>query len=312
MVAGGSRFSRSSAVRLYGMDPVGPGEQLASVQFVAAELDLAATLDSGQAFRLERLSGGWEGVVGRRWVRLSQRGGVVEASAVGAAGDWGWIRDYLGLDVDLSGVYRSFPRDAALEAAVRACRGLRLLRQDPWECLASFLLSSTKQIRQIRQVVALLCERAGGLVEVPVGHGTVHAFPTAAEVVQVGEEVLRGCRMGFRAPHLMAAAEAVVEGRVDLAGLSAVPLEEGRERLMRLPGVGPKIADCVLLFSCGQARAFPVDVWVARSLCANYFGGETVPLPQLRAFAAAHFGPWAGYAQQYLFHYTRLGGGDSG
>jgi len=219
---------------------------------------------------------------------------------------------------------------------VAACRGLRVLRQDPWECLASFILSSTKQIVQIRQIVALLCERFGepittNLVAADVSRRTFslqevsadsrprlrfggsglnknhlfHSFPTAERLASAAEAELRACKMGFRAPHLLAAARQIAGGRFDLERLRHLPLAGAREELMKLRGVGGKIADCVLLFACGFDAAFPVDVWVERALRELYFPRRRVSDKRLRHFAATHFGPHAGYAQQYLFHYMR-------
>jgi N-glycosylase/DNA lyase len=180
------------------------------------------------------------------------------------------------------------------------------LRQDPWECLASFLLSSTKQIPQIREGVRLLCERFGEAVEGPVDGGRVFAFPTAPALAGVSESLLRECRIGFRAKYLKGTAEVVAGGGLSLEDVGALPLEQARERLVALPGVGPKIADCVLLFAYGYPRAFPVDVWVMRALRELYFPGRRPPMARLKRFSETHFGPQAGYAQQYLFHHVRM------
>jgi N-glycosylase/DNA lyase len=190
-------------------------------------------------------------------------------------------------------------------AAVLACRGLRLLRQDHWECLASFILSSTKQIVQIRQIVGLLCERYGLPLAVPEGQPAAFSFPSAARLAQVNETELRACKMGFRAPYLLAAAHAIAGGRLDLSRLSVLPVEAARDELMKLPGVGRKIADCVLLFAYSFPSAFPVDVWVMKALRELYFPRRRIGLTRLHHFAATHFGPHSGLAQQYLFHYMR-------
>jgi N-glycosylase/DNA lyase len=192
-----------------------------------------------------------------------------------------------------------------MRAAVAACRGLRLLRQDPWECLASFILSSTKQIVQIRQIVALLCERYGEPLAVAPAYPPAFAFPCPARLARTTEAELRACKMGFRAPYLLATARLVANGQFDLARLQSMPIEIARAELMQLPGVGRKIADCVLLFAYGFQSAFPVDVWVLKALRQLYFPHRRVTPQRLHRFAAAHFGPRAGYAQQYLFHYMR-------
>ena len=219
--------------------------------------------------------------------------------------DWTWLTDYLQADVDWSGVVRTFPDDEPMRAAVAACRGLRLLRQDPWECLASFILSSTKQIVQIRQIVSLLCERYGEPLAVAPAYPSAFAFPCPARLARTTEAELRACKMGFRAPYLLATARLVANGQFDLARLQSMPIEIARAELMQLPGVGRKIADCILLFAYGFQSAFPVDVWVLKALRQLYFPHRRVTPQRLHRFAAAHFGPRAGYAQQYLFHYMR-------
>jgi N-glycosylase/DNA lyase len=183
---------------------------------------------------------------------------------------------------------------------------LRLLRQDPWECLASFILSSTKQIVQIQQIVALLCEKFGEQLMVPQNQRRVYCFPLPGRIAEADESELRTCKMGFRAPNLIASAQMIADGTVDLDRLSALTVGEARDALLRLPGVGPKIADCVLLFAYGFQSAFPVDVWVMKALRRLYFPRRRVSLKRLHTFAATHFGPNAGYAQQYLFHYARV------
>jgi N-glycosylase/DNA lyase len=205
----------------------------------------------------------------------------------------------------LTEVTRTFPDDEPMRAAVAACRGLRLLGQDPWECLASFILSSTKQIVQIRQIVTLLCERYGEPVAVTPGCPPTFAFPCPARLARATEAELRACKMGFRAPYLLETARSVASGQFDLTRLQALPIETARTELMHLPGVGRKIADCVLLFACGFQSAFPVDVWVMKALRQLYFPRRRVSPQRLHRFAATHFGPRAGYAQQYLFHYMR-------
>jgi N-glycosylase/DNA lyase len=245
------------------------------------------------------------GVVAGRCVTLRQKGKLLHAETTAPQADWRWLATYLQVDVDLSTILKTFPDDAPLRAAIAAGRGLRLLRQEPWECLASFILSSTKQIVQIQQVVALLCQRYGEPLPTPPGNVAAFGFPSAERIAGLAEVELRRCKTGFRAPYLLGAARAVAEGRLDLQAVQVLTLPEARERLMKLEGVGPKIADCVLLFACGFQQAFPVDVWVERALRGLYFRNRKVAPSTLREFAATHFGPNAGHAQQYLFHHIR-------
>jgi N-glycosylase/DNA lyase len=276
------------------------------------DYDLAATLDSGQTFRWQRQGNSWVGVVGRRWVRLTPLEGGIHAETAGPVANWQWLCDYLQTEVDLAALLKTFPDDAPMRAAVAACRGLRVLRQEPWECLASFILSSTKQIVQIRQIVAQLCEQFGepvpclsGTPSLADGARGVYSFPTPHRLAAATETELRACKMGFRAPYLLATARQIAEGHIDLTQIRRLPLAAARAELMNLPGVGGKIADCVLLFAHGFDAAFPVDVWVERALRQLYFPNRRVAEKRLRHFAATHFGQHAGYAQQYLFHYMR-------
>ena len=293
------------------------------------DYDLAATLDSGQVFRWQEYQGGWSGVIGKHRVWLTRVREGIRAETAAPVKDWDWLRGFLQTEIDWAAILETFPDDAPMRAAVAACHGLRVLRQDPWECLASFILSSTKQIVQIRQIISLLCERFGEPIalgapaSLPAASvscagtrrqdagapGNVpalfHLFPSAEKIAAATESELRACKMGFRAPHLLAAARQIAGGTFDLNRPRHLSLPEARAELMKLRGVGGKIADCVLLFAYGFDGAFPVDVWVERALRQLYFPGRRVTAKRLRHFAATHFGPHAGCAQQYLFHYRR-------
>ena len=281
-----------------------------AIELPVTDYDLDATLTSGQVFAWEKVTAGWIGVVHGNWVNLQPFSGGIRAITTTAQSDWAWLKHFLQVEVNLPDLLATFPRnDANLIAAMASCRGLRLLRQSPWECLASFILSSTKQIVQIKQIVRTLCARHGTSVPTPIGHSPVFAFPTAAQIAKLSEEELRDCRMGFRAKYLLSAAHRVVSGELDLEKIRQLPLPGARAELTKLPGVGEKIADCVLLFAYGFPTAFPIDVWVARALSEFYFNGRPARPEELRQFAAQHFGPNAGYAQQYLFHHVRTRAG---
>jgi N-glycosylase/DNA lyase len=287
---------------------------MAKILLRVRDYDLAATLDSGQVFRWREQNGSWTGVVGKNFTRLTQTREGIFAETAAPQKNWGWLREFLQTETGLEKILKTFPDDAPMKDAVTACHGLRLLRQDPWECLASFILSSTKQIVQIRQIVALLCERFGEPIMVGTPRCGVRTsqrdvptftFPTPQRLAAATEAELRACKMGFRAPNLLAAARQIAEGKFDLEKIRRLDYAEARAELMKLRGVGGKIADCVLLFAYGFDSAFPVDVWIERALQQLYFPRRRASEPRLRRFAATHFGPHAGYAQQYLFHYMR-------
>jgi N-glycosylase/DNA lyase len=282
------------------------GGGLFETTLTTKDYDLAATLNSGQVFGWEETAGRWSGVVQGRWVELRATPDGIAVRTAAPPGDWNWLKQFLQSEVQLAEILETFTSDDEfLLRAVTRCHGLRLLRQDPWECLACFILSSTKQIVQIRQIVRVLRERFGEPVATPFGIKPAAAFPAAQRLAEVSEAELRQCRMGFRAPYLRAAAQRVAAGEIDLTGIGRMELEAAREELLRFAGVGEKIADCVLLFAYGFPAAFPVDVWVHRVLTKYYFRGRKVPAERLRQFVRQHFGPHAGYAQQYLFHHER-------
>lgn len=272
-----------------------------------SDFDLAATLECGQAFRWRRAADCWfEGVIGRRLARLRQHPGAVEWELY-PDGDAALIAHYLSADVSLPGIIATFPPDELLHQAVKKHRGLRVLRQEPWECLASFIASSTKQIVQIRQIVAHLANRFGEAIETP--EKTHRSFPGVAAIARASHQELWDCKLGFRAKYLLATARLIDEGKLDLQALRSMPHEQALEELVKLPGVGEKIASCALLFSCGFDQAFPIDVWIERALKRIYFPRKKrVTHRELRAFTRDHFGPYAGWAQQYLFFQERTRG----
>lgn len=283
------------------MEPAGTLEH----RFGVRDYDLAASLNSGQSFRWNPHGNGWVSTVCGNWVRLEQSSDVIHAQTAVPQGDWRWLGDYLQVDVDLNAIFASFPDDTPLRQATRDCRGLRLLKLDVWECLASFILSSTKQIVQIRRIVALLCQRYGEPVAVPEGELPAFAFPTAQRLASLSETELRECKMGFRAPYLLQTARAVMQGDCRLENLRRMNVDDARSKLIELPGVGEKIANCVLLYAYGFPSAFPLDVWVIRALRTLYFKGRKKNLAAMQRFSQRHFGPHSGYAQQYLFHWIR-------
>src|SRR5581483_9025986 len=260
--------------------------------------DLAATLDSGQVFRWRQMENSWIGVCGNNFVCLTQIENGIRAEIPLPQENWNWLKEFLQTEIDLQKILKTFPDDEPMRRAVAACHGLRILRQDPWECLASFILSSTKQIVQIRQIVSNLCECFGNELIAPKNYSPIFSFPAAEKIASLTETQLRNCKMGFRAPNLLATAQKIADGTFDLERIRQMNYADAQNELMKLRGVGKKIADCVLLFAYGFDSAFPVDVWVERALQQLYFPRRRVSEKKLRHFATTHFGPHAGYAQQ--------------
>ncbi len=263
-------------------------------------LDLDATLSSGQSFSWKRTcEGRWRGWIDHRPCLVWSQGDALRA--VGPALDRAAVARYFGLDLPIQEIFASFPNDPWLEQARAFAPGLRILRQDPWETLCNFICSSLKQIVQIEQINHELRRAFGD----EIGDG-LHAFPEASRLSLATEAKLRECRLGFRARHLFVASRQIAASEVRLDRLEKLSTDEAREQLMRIRGVGEKVANCILLFAYGRSEAFPIDVWVERVLRRLYFHNNSrVKHERLRAFADSHFGPHRGYAQQFLFHWIR-------
>ena len=261
-------------------------------------LDLAATLLGGQSFCWnETAPGEFRGWIRSQPVTLSvrQRRLIWDNPLVPGEA----LEHYLSLDLDLDPLlFPAASRDQWLPQARETHPGLRPLREDPWECLANFICSSLKQIVQIRQINERL-RRAFG--------GPSRDFPSPARLAQAGEKRLRQCQLGYRAKHLATTAKVLARQPGLLHIPAAWPTERAAAHLEQLPGVGPKISRCVLLYAYGRWDAFPVDVWVARLVRELYFPRRRRPLPlsELEAWSEKQFGPARGLAQLALFHWYR-------
>jgi N-glycosylase/DNA lyase len=266
---------------------------------------LAETMGGGQAFRWRRALGGgageiWQGVWGRCVARV--RAGPDEVL------EWTCpvalqknlplaLEDYFATDLDFENLADQLPwrTDAALAARLRAWRGLRLLRQPTGEALLAFLCSSAKQIPHIAQ----LCENLAAQFGEPVWGG-MRALPAWARLAEVSEAELRACRLGYRAAFIHQTARRLAAEPGWEAKIKSAPYADAHAWLAELPGVGPKIADCVLLFGAARFEAFPVDTWILRAMAERY-GLRGWRPAQVAQFGRAHFGPLAGVAQQFLF-----------
>lgn len=277
------------------------------LQMIAHDFDLARTLDSGQVFHWEKLGGGFVGAMGKKAVYAEQQGNQLRFAGVTAE----VMMKYFSLDHPLSKICGAFPCDPAMSAARDFCRGLRIIRQPLWECLATFICSSMKQVAHIRQISLALRRRFGARKTIYVNHA--YAFPDAERLAMASEEELRECALGYRAKNLLATARLVANGEADLEAWRVLPDEELRARLCELPGVGAKVANCVMLFAYERLSAFPIDVWIERVLREKYFPRRRkITARQLREFCDSYFGEHGGYAQQYLFHHARKGRAVSG
>lgn len=251
---------------------------------------LSQTLDCGQAFRFEELANGrWGGVACDRYLELEilENGQVVLYNVDEKEFENIW-RDYFDLDRNYSEIIEKISTNEVLKNASQYGKGIRVLNQPPWETLCSFIISQNNNIKRIKGIISRLCETYGE--ETPGGY----TFPTAQKLATLTPEDLAPLRAGFRAKYIIDAAKKVANGEVNLEALKDLPYEKAQAELLKIKGVGPKVADCALLFSHRHIDAFPKDVWIKRALTV-LFGGE---LPKEAV-------PYAGIVQQYIFFYAR-------
>ena len=271
-------------------------------------LDLASSLESGQSHRWERDGDWFSGVVQGAFIKMRQTGSRIEFRCDSQPQSWveTLLRSYFRLDDDLPAIYSEIKADPRVAEMVDRYPGLRLLRIEPWECLISFICSANSNIPRIHQNMEALAENFGDRVFINNGESR-HAFPTPAQLGEAGELELRRLGLGFRAPYVDKTTRMVLDGRLDLASLVKMPYAEAKSKLMECPGIGPKVADCIAVFSLDKLEAFPIDVWIRRALSEWYFPGQKTPTDRvLLEWAQSHFGRYGGYAQQYLFHGMRL------
>ncbi|MBO4216914.1 MAG: hypothetical protein J5940_03115 [Clostridia bacterium] len=261
-----------------------------------AHFDLDKIFDCGQSFRFEKGGDGvWEGVAYGRLLRISQDADHIYPECTREEFDSLWT-GYLGLDVDYDAVNAdilSHFGDGVMTDAMAAGDGIRILRQEPWETLCSFIISQNNNIPRIKSLVSAICRTYGEKFE--YNGAEYYAFPTPEALLSAGEDGLKALKTGFRAGYLISAAEHCRDG-MDLCRIrDEYTYEQGLEELCTIKGVGPKVASCTLLFSLGKTGAFPIDVWI-RKVIDKYFGGK---------LDTASLGAYAGIAQQYLFYYER-------
>lgn len=270
-----------------------------SVTWECGSFDAAATLLGGQCFRWIRQGDRLCGTASGRYVEMKQDQGrltVFGAEKDEAERVW---RVYLDLERDYDDIRRQV---IALEPRLEPCAafagGIHILAQEPWEALCAFVVSQNNNIPRIRGIVSQLCMRWGAPAirgEQAAEESLRYAFPTPDALASATEAELRACGCGYRAPYLKALAQMAASGGVDFEAIRKAPIGEARERLRRLKGVGPKVAECALLYGFGRLECFPVDVWIRRALDSVLSGGTSLS-----------DSPIAGVAQQYVFEYIRL------
>jgi N-glycosylase/DNA lyase len=283
-----------------------------------APFNLEHTLNCGQLFRWEKLGEWWYGVVADRVIKIMQIGDKLIFKGFPEEAKQEFIKKYLRLDDDLPSIYSKIIKDEHVKRAIKLFYGLRISRQEPWECLISYICATYKNIPAIKKMISNISQRFGKKISFD-GY-EFYTFPQPLDLTRTNPKDLRSCGLGFRAERVLETAKILERGDLSLEALINMDYRNAKRELLSLPGVGPKVADCVLLFSLEKLEAFPVDVWMKRAatkLYANHFDSTfvervsckgSITLKQyeaINAFGREYFGRYAGYAQEYLFHLLR-------
>ena len=268
-------------------------------------------MECGQSFRWQPINSWYYGVVEGRQLKIRQE---KQALIVESSDDEQpdrlevSLRHYLDLNRDLPAILKAVDIDPFIHRSIETFRGMRILNQAVWECLASFILSQNNNVPRIKGIIRTISAQFGE--KITLDDSVDYAFPTPQALAAAGVEALYDCRLGYRAPYLWTVSSAVAAGEFDPEALKSMPYAEAKRELMRFKGIGEKVADCICLFSLGHVQALPIDVWVKRIIEQLYLKRQA-SIREIRQFAEDYFGEYLGYAQQYLFHYARTVGLDS-
>ncbi|HZJ82985.1 MAG TPA: DNA glycosylase [Clostridia bacterium] len=259
--------------------------------------------ECGQAFRWNWDGQGYIGVVGNRAVRTLWDGTSLVIENTTADDFQVFWRDYFDLDTDYGRIKTILSSDPIIAEAVKYGWGIRILNQDPWETLISFIISANNGIKRIKGIIERLSYKFGE--KILWGDKEYYMFPSVSSLAEAHEDELRDCGCGYRGPYIKATAQLLQERDIDLHSLKCIDdYELAYKTLLKFKGVGPKVADCIALFALKKGEAFPVDVWVKRIMDTLYHK-DMEEFRDIKDFAKDRFGGLAGYAQQYLFFYAR-------
>jgi len=274
-------------------------------------LNLQQTLECGQCFRHEKITeDSYKITALGKVLFVTQKAHTIELSATQEELDTLWL-DYFDMRRNYNDVKLALSaNDSVMAKATAFSPGLHILNQNPWETLISYIISQHNAIPNIKRVVKNLCERYGKPIlqtNHPNTQNTTFApeytFPTPESLLEAGLDGLTSCKTGFRAKYIIDACNKAINGEIPLTRDVSTPTNELRETLMKINGVGNKVADCTLLYGYSRTDCFPIDVWIKRLMEQHYFGGVETPLKEISAFATSHFGELSGFANIYLFNY---------
>ena len=274
--------------------------------FSDVDLNLDHTLDCGQVFRWEHEGDWWVGVVTGDVIRARhdiESGTVLVDSSLSRE----FVASYFRLDDDLPLILDSIDKDRYVGEAIEKYHGLRLIRQEPWECMISYMLATASSIPTIKKRISLLSRMFGE----KIGEG-YYSFPDAASLADADESDICECKLGFRAGRIQRAAQQVADGEFCFDELFEMDYLGARARLMEVEGIGEKVADCILLFSLDKMESFPVDTHVRQVVEEYYSGdeyfGDKMNNHKMGEWGRRYFGEYCGYAQEYLYYCWRMRG----
>ena len=277
--------------------------------------DLDLTLCCGQIFKWEKKDDWWCGVIENKPIKIRQINTQLEIKNVTS----NLVKNYFGLNDDLHEIKRKICRDKHIKKALNKFWGLRIIHQDPWECLISYICATYKSIPAIRKMLYKLSEKFGE--KKFFDDNIFFTFPKPEKLQSAKESDLLDCGLGYRAKYVLATSKKIFYNESIFEDLQKLPYFQAKKKLIDLPGVGPKVADCVLLFSLGKKNAFPIDIWIKRVILhyySNHFSKQFISKTStgraitnsdytiLNEFGRTYFGEYAGYAQEYLYHFERM------
>ena len=280
--------------------------------------NLEHTLKCGQSFRWEKHGDWWYGVVKDKIIKIRQTTDRLQFETFPEKVNIDFVVKYFRLDDDLPYILSKINKDKHISRAIQNFRGLRINRQEPWECLISYICATYKNIPAIKKMILNLSQRFGE--KISFDNHVFYTFPKPKDLAKASLEELKKCKLGFRAKSVLKTSKIIHKKQFKFKPLKEIGYEKAKRELLSLPGVGQKVADCVLLFSLDKLEAFPVDVWMKRIMLEfynKYFQRVFVKkvtskksitpneYREINSFGIKHFGEYAGYAQEYLFHYKR-------
>lgn len=274
------------------------------------DFDLVQIFECGQCFRWERQAdGSYFGIVSNKAVYISLENrdnysGVLTIEAKNAVADRAFWESYFDLSRDYGKIKEQLAaKDKKLAVAISYGEGIRILKQDIFETIISFIVSQNSNIPRIKKCINAIAEKFGERIVCENG-GAHYAFPTVFELQKAGVEDLKMLKLGYRAEYIAATSARLARNHEEFARIGEMDYKTAREFLLGLSGIGPKVADCILLFGLGKFEAFPIDVWVKRVM-HDVYGFDEKDTKGMNEYAATHFGDNGGIAQQYLFYYIR-------